>query len=344
MAKQFLVPIDMNKLEILNARLQNLAAAPGSPAVAQFYYNTTTKTFEYHNGTSWVVLGTLDQITAPAADLNLNSKKITNLAPGVSGTDAVNLNQLNSLVTGLETTPPARAASTANVNIANPGTSTFDAVVLSVADLLLLRAQTAPAENGLYIFNGAGVALTRHPAMDSWAEVPGKLIIVEQGTTYADTVHLSTADLGGTLGTTGITITMLPLTALVAGAGMLASGNIFDIMAAAGSGIVVNADNIDIDPTNGLPINRGGTGGITAAAAKTNFGFMTRFSANIGDNAALTFNVDHNLNTLDVHVQVHRVSDGVQIECDVTRSTVNRVIVGFAVAPSTNQYRVVVMG
>lgn len=334
----------MNKLEILNVLLQSLAAEPGTPGTGRYFFNTVSKTLEFYTGTAWVVLGTLDQISAPAASLSLNNQKITNLLPGTVGTDAVNLNQLNALVTGLETTPPARAASTANVNIANPGTSTFDTIVLANGDLLLLRAQAAPAENGLYIFNGSGVALTRHPSMDVWAEVPGKLIIVQQGATYDNTIHLSTADPGGTLGVTAVTITMLPLTALVAGAGMLATGNTFDIVAAAGSGIVVNGDNIDIDPVGGLPVNRGGFGGVTAAAAKTNLGFMTRFALTIGDNAALTFNVDHNLNTLDVHVSVRRVSDGVEVETDVTMSTVNRVIIGFAVAPTLNQYRVIVIG
>lgn len=344
MARPNLSPIDMTKLEILNLRLQQLASDPSTPIEGLVYWNTVLHAIKAYVGASWIVFGTLDQITAPANDLSLNSKKITNLLPGVSGTDAVNLNQLNSLVTGLETTPPARAASTANVNIANPGTSTFDTIVLANGDLLLLRAQTAPAENGLYIFNGSGVALTRHPSMDVWAEVPGKMIIVEQGAVYDNTIHLSTADPGGTLGVTAVTITMLPLTALVAGAGMFATGNTFDIVAAAGSGIVVNPDNIDIDPVNGLPINRGGFGGITAAAAKTNLGFLTRFALTIGDNAAVSFNVDHNLNTLDVQVSIRRVSDGVDVEADVTMSTVNRVIVAFAVAPTLNQYRVVVIG
>lgn len=334
----------MNKLEILNVLLQNLAAQPGTPGTGRFYFNTVSKTLEFYTGIGWTVLGTLDQISAPIASLSLNNQKITNLLPGTAGTDAVNLNQLNSLVTGLETTPPARAASTANVNIANPGTSTFDTIVLAVGELLLLRAQAAPAENGLYIFNGSGVALTRHPSMDVWAEIPGKLIIIQQGATYDNTIHLSTADPGGTLGVTAVTLTMLPLTALVAGAGMLATGNTFDIVAAAGSGIIVNPDNIDIDPVNGLPVNRGGSGAINVAGAKANLGFLTRFTLNIGDNAAVSFNVDHNLNTLDVQVSIRRVSDGVEVEADVTMSTVNRVIVAFAVAPTANQYRVVVIG
>lgn len=70
-----------------------------------------------------------------------------------------------------------------------------------------------------------------------------------------------------------------------------------------------------------------------------------KFSGDVGDGTALTFNVDHNLNTLDVIVQVYRKSDGVTVETGVTRSTVNRVVVDFAgTAPTAAQYRVVVLG
>lgn len=54
MAKQFLTPIDLNKNELLNVRAQNLASAPGSPAVGQFYFDTTALANYSWNGTAWV--------------------------------------------------------------------------------------------------------------------------------------------------------------------------------------------------------------------------------------------------------------------------------------------------
>lgn len=102
-----------------------------------------------------------------------------------------------------------RVASTANINIANPGTATFDTIVLTAADVLLgsmlLKDQTAPAENGLYLFNGPGVPLTRLANADAWVEFPGSLINVSEGATNGDKRWKCTSDDGGTLGTTAIT-------------------------------------------------------------------------------------------------------------------------------------------
>ena len=89
MSNTFLVPIDLSNLEIRNVLAQLLGVDP-TGIEGKFYYNTGDHTLHLYNGSAWLVLGRLDQITAPAADVSLNSHKITNLADPTGGTDAAN--------------------------------------------------------------------------------------------------------------------------------------------------------------------------------------------------------------------------------------------------------------
>lgn len=58
MAKSFLVDINLNKNELQNGIIQNLASDPSSPKAGQVYFNTTTNRFRCYNGTSWDEMGT----------------------------------------------------------------------------------------------------------------------------------------------------------------------------------------------------------------------------------------------------------------------------------------------
>lgn len=96
-----------------------------------------------------------------------------------------------------------RAATTANITISTAlnNADTLDGVTLATGDLVLVKNQSAPAENGVYV---VGVTPARDTQFDTYDEHAGSLIVVQEGTAGADTVWLCTSNKGGTLNTTAI--------------------------------------------------------------------------------------------------------------------------------------------
>ena len=229
---------------------------------------------------------------------------------------------VDEVAQGLHIHASAAAATTANIVLA-PAPATIDGVTLTDQMRVLVKNQDTASQNGIYVFSSSTGNLTRALDFDSPAEVDGgDFIFITGGTANDNTGWVQTSDTVATIGTDPIYFTQFSgAGAYSAGNGLTASGTTFNV--GAGTGIVVNADDVAID---------------TTVVAR-------KYATNVGDNSATSFTVTHNLNTKDVIVQVYEVgSPFAQVEADVEHSTVNAVVVKFATAPTTDQYRVSVVG
>ena len=100
-------------------------------------------------------------------------------------------------IQGLDTKDTVAAATTANITLL--GTQTIDGVAVVAGDRVLVKDQTNQDENGIYIV-GAGAWLRTDDA-DTWDELVGAFVFVQDGTINSDAGFVSQTAAGGTLGT-----------------------------------------------------------------------------------------------------------------------------------------------
>lgn len=255
--------------------------------------------------------------------LDLQAQKITNLADPSASADAANKQYVDNVARGLAWKAPVRAASTANLTLAAPGT-TLDGVALAAGDRVLLKNQTAAAQNGIYVWTASGAALVRAADADTGGELaPGTAVSVTEGTAGGDKVFVVISDVAVTIGTTAQVWGQLGgAGSYSAGNGVSVAGGVISAVAQAGGGVSVGAGGIALDPS--------------LAARK--------YSASIGNGAATSIAVAHGLGTKDVSVTLRQTADDAAVWTDWVATDLNTVTLAFAVAPATGAHRVTVIG
>jgi hypothetical protein len=77
--------------------------------------------------------------------------------------------------------PRVRVATTASIDLANPGDS-IDNVYLFEGDRVLVKDQPTPMQNGVYVWTAANQLMARASDADTAAELTGLVVEVQQGT------------------------------------------------------------------------------------------------------------------------------------------------------------------
>lgn len=235
----------------------------------------------------------------------------------------------DALVQGLNVKDSVRAATAIPGIMATDfdNGSTVGGVTVATGDRILIKNQSPATENGIYVVNASG-APTRAADADPVADElnKGSYVLVTDGTYAATGWVVTTYSAGATTWT------------------QFSAANEYT----AGTNIAIVDNEISFDGT--LPVANGGTGATTAAGAKTELGFTTKYSVNNPEltvtSGSVSWPVTHGLSTTDVTVKVYDLATDAQVEVDVVLTSTSVVTLSWVASAtvSADSYRVVVVG
>jgi hypothetical protein len=284
----------------------------------------------------------------------MSTNKITGLGTPTADADAANKGYVDSVAQGLDTKASVVAATTTNGTLATAFANgqIIDGVTLATGNRILIKNQTDETVNGIYVVAASG-APSRSTDMDAGSEFPGAYAFVEQGTVNGDTGWVCTNNSPVTLGTTNIVFTQFSgAGTYTASNGVLLTGSNFTFAPRTGYGLQTGASGAEVKlaTTSGLNLSSdlavgagNGISVLTNTVAIDSTVVVSKYATNVGDGTATSYTITHNLGTRDVIVSVYEGSGSyAEVICDVNHATANTITLLFSVAPTSNQYRVVV--
>lgn len=239
-------------------------------------------------------------------------------------TDAATKGYVDGLKQGLDVKDSVKVATTANIAL-DQTTTSVDGISLLDGDRVLVKDQTNPVENGIWVVSTT-TSWTRAVDAVNGKLTGGAFFFVEQGTVNGDNGFVLTTNGTPSVGTVGLTFTQFSGAGQIdAGAGLSKSGNQLNVNV--GLGLEIVDDTVKID---------------TAVVARKIAGTIT------GTSTSTSFAITHNLGTEDTIVQVYRsTGDKAQVEVDVEHTDSNSITVKMAQSPNDlglGDLRVVIHG
>lgn len=137
---------------------------------------------------------------ATAADVVTTNNNVTTTNNNVTSAQTAQT-AAEAAAAGMKWRPSCRAATTANITLS--GAQTIDGVSVVAGDRVLVKNQSTASQNGVYV--AASGAWSRATDADTWAELIGMAVVIEEGSTLADQLWICTVNSGGTIGSTSVT-------------------------------------------------------------------------------------------------------------------------------------------
>ena len=163
-----------------------------------------------------------------------------------SATDIVNKLYVDTVAQGLNPKAACKAGTLTNITLS--GLQTIDGYSVLAGNRVLVKNQTATADNGIYVASAS--AWTRATDMDVWAEVPGAYTVVLNGS-QANTAWVSTSADTGTIGVTPITFVQFSgVSTYYAGTGLTLASNTFSITPVGTANTYGSASAVPVFTTN----------------------------------------------------------------------------------------------
>ena len=324
MALQYLTDINLNKNELQNAVIQNLATAPGTPVEGQIYYDSTAgdKQLYFYNGSTWIpVSGDISEVIAGDGLTQCgNSGSVTLNVVGGTGITA-NANDVAITNTGVTAGSYGSATAIPTFTVNAQGQLTAAGTAAISTDLTISDGATTDTVSvGTDTLTFAGTTNEIETAVTNnqvQIGLPSDVTISNDLTVLGD------------LQVTGTTTTNNVETVSTSN-GVIFEGNVADA-----NELTLIAGTLTADRTVTLPDATG-----TVALTSDITGRV--YATSIGDGSNTSYTVTHNLNTRDVNVQLYDNSSYDTVYADVVRTNTTTVTITFGTAPTTNDIRVLV--